>query len=75
VRRGVRLSPRQRERHRASLHADQAMRVAGQGGTEATNPYFHIRTRYQELYRCGCVAGHVLWPRKRRSITGEGVAG
>jgi hypothetical protein len=41
-------------KHHATIHADQALRVAGQGGTEATNPYFHIRTRFQELYRCVC---------------------
>jgi hypothetical protein len=39
-------------KHRASIIADQALRVAGQGGTEATNPYFHIRMQFQELYRC-----------------------
>jgi hypothetical protein len=38
-------------KHRKSILEDQAMRVVGQGATEATNPYFHIRTRYQELYR------------------------
>jgi hypothetical protein len=38
-------------KHRRSIFKDQSMRVAGQGDTEATNPYFHIRTRYQELYR------------------------
>ncbi len=47
-------------KHRASIHADQALRVAGKGATESTNPYFHVRTRYQELYR---------WePRPRRSF-------
>ncbi len=43
-------------KHRRSISKDQSMRVAGQGDTEATNPYFHIRTRYQELYRCSAVA-------------------
>ncbi len=38
-------------KHRRSIVVDQGMRVAGQGATEASNPYFHIRTRYQELYR------------------------
>jgi hypothetical protein len=42
-------------KHRKSICADQALRVAGQGATEATNPYFHIRTRYQELYRWGVI--------------------
>ncbi len=41
-------------KHRASIVADQALRVAGQGSTEATNPYFHIRMQFQELYRCVC---------------------
>ncbi len=40
-------------RHRGSILADQALKVAGLGGTEATNPYFHIRMQFQELYRCG----------------------
>jgi hypothetical protein len=39
-------------RHRESIIADQALKAVGQGGTEATNPYYSIRTRYQELYRC-----------------------
>jgi hypothetical protein len=39
-------------KHRESILADQALKVAGQGGTEATNPYFHIRMQFQELYRC-----------------------
>ena len=43
-------------KHRASIVADQALRVAGQGSTEATNPYFHIRMQFQELYRCGVCA-------------------
>jgi hypothetical protein len=38
-------------KHRESIIADQALKVTGQGGTEATNPYFHIRMRFQELYR------------------------
>ena len=38
-------------KHRVSIRADQALRAVGQGTAEATNPYFHIRTRYQELYR------------------------
>jgi hypothetical protein len=44
-------------RHRQSIVADQALRVAGQGGTEATNPYFHIRMQFQELYRCKRACG------------------
>lgn len=38
-------------KHRREIAKDQALRVADLGATEATNPYFHIRTRYQELYR------------------------
>ena len=49
-------------KHRQSIGADQALRVAGQGGTEATNPYFHIRMQFQELYRCGGGAPHVVLP-------------
>jgi hypothetical protein len=40
-------------RHRGAIHADQTLRVANEGESEATNPNFHIRRRYQELYRCG----------------------
>ncbi len=40
-------------KHRQSILADQALKVSGQGGTEATNPYFHVRMQFQELYRCG----------------------
>ncbi len=39
-------------RHRQSIIADQVLKVAGKGGSEATNPYFHIRMQFQELYRC-----------------------
>ncbi len=46
-------------KHRPHICKDQALRTVGQGATEATNPYFHIRTRYQELYRCVCV--WTLW--------------
>lgn len=38
-------------RHRDAIKRDQALRVANQGASEASNPYFHIRQRYQELYR------------------------
>jgi hypothetical protein len=38
-------------RHRHAIHADQTLRMANQGGSDATNPNFHIRRRYQELYR------------------------
>ncbi len=48
-------------KHRASIHADQALKVAGSGGTAATNPHFHIRTRFQELYRCTTTCGARWW--------------
>jgi hypothetical protein len=44
-------------RHRDAIYADQTLRVANEGESEATNPNFHIRRRYQELYRCGRGAG------------------
>jgi hypothetical protein len=40
-------------RHREAIRADQTLRLANDGGSEATNPNFHIRRRYQELYRWG----------------------
>jgi hypothetical protein len=40
-------------RHRVAIRADQTLRLANDGGSEATNPNFHIRRRYQELYRWG----------------------
>jgi hypothetical protein len=63
-------------KHRQSILADQALKVAGQGATEATNPYFHIRMQFQELYRCGGGAPHAALPvwkvadelAKRRSL-------
>jgi hypothetical protein len=42
-------------RHRGAIYADQTLRVGNQGATEATNPNFHIRRRYQELYRCAAL--------------------
>jgi hypothetical protein len=39
-------------KHRHAIRADQKLRVGNQGNSEATNPNFHIRRRYQELYRC-----------------------
>ncbi len=38
-------------RHRDAIYADQTLRMANQGASDATNPNFHIRRRYQELYR------------------------
>jgi hypothetical protein len=38
-------------RHRAAIFADQTLRMANEGATPETNPNFHIRRRYQELYR------------------------
>jgi hypothetical protein len=43
--------------HRHAIFADQTLRMANAGSSEATNPNFHIRRRYQELYRCVCVLG------------------
>ena len=40
-------------RHRHAIFADQTLRMANEGATPASNPNFHIRRRYQELYRCG----------------------
>lgn len=37
--------------HRTAIHADQTLRVANEGASAATNPNYHIRMRYQELYR------------------------
>jgi hypothetical protein len=38
-------------KHRHAIRSDQTLRVANQGYSQATNPNFHIRRRYQELYR------------------------
>jgi hypothetical protein len=38
-------------RHGAAIRHDQVMRAAAQGGSEASNPYYFVRQRYQELYR------------------------
>ncbi len=38
-------------RHRNAIYADQTLRMANQGASDATNPNFYIRRRYQELYR------------------------
>ena len=37
-------------RHAASIRLDQSLYVQDQGNTAATNPVFHIRKRYRELY-------------------------
>jgi hypothetical protein len=37
--------------HGPAIKLDQTMRAANQGGTEASNPEYYIRKRYQELYR------------------------
>lgn len=36
--------------HGPAIKLDQTMRAANQGGTEASNPEYYIRKRYQELY-------------------------
>jgi hypothetical protein len=38
-------------KHRHAIQADQTLRAAHGGTSPATNPNFHIRRRYQELYR------------------------
>ncbi len=38
-------------KHRHVIVADQTLRMANDGFSESTNPNFHIRRRYQELYR------------------------
>jgi hypothetical protein len=37
-------------RHRTAIRRDQVLRAADAGGTVATNPDFHVRRRYGELY-------------------------
>lgn len=37
-------------RHARAIQQDQGMRMLNQGGTEAANPNFSVRARYQELY-------------------------
>jgi hypothetical protein len=39
-------------RHRNAMYADQVLRAANEGASEASNPNVRIRRRYQELYRC-----------------------
>ena len=35
--------------HAKAVQQDQCMRMLNQGGTEAANPNFHVRARFQEL--------------------------
>jgi hypothetical protein len=37
-------------RHRSAIRRDQLLRAADAGNTAASNPDFHVRRRYQELY-------------------------
>ena len=37
-------------RYRNEIRADQELRMRGTGNSRATNPYFHIRQRFQKLY-------------------------
>ena len=39
-------------RHRRAIVTDLTLMLREEGGTASTNPVFHIRKRYQELYRC-----------------------
>ncbi len=45
-------------RHRVAIRIDQALRLANDGATRDSNPHFHIRQRYQNLYRCVLVGTH-----------------
>ena len=36
--------------YRNEIRADQELRQRGTGNSRATNPYFHIRQRFQKLY-------------------------
>jgi hypothetical protein len=36
--------------YRNEIRADQELRSRGTGNSRATNPYFHIRQRFQKLY-------------------------
>jgi hypothetical protein len=38
--------------NRSAIQADQELRMRGIGNTRTTNPFFHIRQRYQKLYGC-----------------------
>lgn len=38
--------------HRHAIFADQTLRASNEGASEDLNRNFHIRRRYQELYRC-----------------------
>ncbi len=37
--------------HRTAIFEDQTMRMRGLGGTPLTNPNFHVRRRFEKLYR------------------------
>ena len=37
-------------KYRNEIRADQELRMRGTGNSRATNPYFHIRQRFQKLY-------------------------
>ncbi len=38
--------------HRRAIHDDQTLRMKGLGSTRATNPNYHVRRRFEKLYRC-----------------------
>lgn len=54
-------------RHRHAIYADQTLRMANDGTSPAFNPNFHIRRRYQELYRCAACGARVAPPAHARS--------
>jgi hypothetical protein len=71
-------------RHRHAIVADQKLREVHAGDSPDTNPNFHIRTRFQELYRCvvpivavfavtAAVQSSVLLPPRRDSTVHEGL--
>lgn len=37
--------------HRHAIFKDQSLRQRNMGDTPQSNPHFHVRRRYQELYR------------------------
>ena len=48
-------------RHGAAIRHDQTLRAVNQGSSEASNPFYHIRQRYQELYRLGVWGVWGVW--------------
>jgi hypothetical protein len=44
-----------------AIRHDQTLRAVNQGSSEASNPFYHIRQRYQELYRLGVWGVWGVW--------------